>query len=159
MELYLFRHGEAEDAPPGKPDSSRGLTAKGVERSAAVAKMARDADVTPSLIVSSPYLRAMQTAEAAAKEFGWRGEIVQLPSLVPHGTPEGVWSDLRSFRHEPAIVLAGHEPLMANLAAYLLNAPGLKVDVKKSAMIRIDMASVGTAPRGVLRWMIVPRLT
>jgi phosphohistidine phosphatase len=158
MELYLFRHGEAEDAPAGKPDSSRALTAKGVERSASIAKMARDAGVAPSLIVSSPYLRAMQTAEAAAKEFGWRGEIVQLPSLVPHGTPEGVWSDLRDFRGESAIVLAGHEPLMANLAAYLLDAPGLKVDMKKSAMIRIDMAGIGAAPRGVLRWMIVPKL-
>src|SRR3569833_1412075 len=127
MELYLFRHGDAEDAPPGKPDSSRALTAKGVERSASVAKMARDAGVSPSLIVSSPYLRAMQTAEAAAKEFEWQGEIVQLQSLVPHGTPEAVWSDLRDLHDETAIILAGHEPLMANLAAYLLDAPGLLV--------------------------------
>ena len=158
MELYLFRHGDAEDAPPGKPDSSRALTAKGVERSASVAKMARDAGADPSLIVSSPYLRAMQTAEVAANEFGWKGEIVQLASLVPHGTPEGVWSDLRALRGQAAIVLAGHEPLMANLAAYLLNAPELKIDMKKSAMIRIDMAGLGTAPRGVLRWMILPKL-
>ncbi|HEY4088525.1 MAG TPA: phosphohistidine phosphatase SixA [Bryobacteraceae bacterium] len=159
MELYLFRHGDAEDAPPGKPDSSRALTAKGVERSASVAKMARDAGVTPSLIVSSPYLRAMQTAEVAAKEFGWNGEIVQLQSLVPHGAPESVWSDLRDLHDETAILLAGHEPLMASLAAYLLDAPGLRVDMKKSAMIRIDVAGMGTAPRGVLRWMVVPRLT
>jgi phosphohistidine phosphatase len=158
MELYLFRHGAAEDAPPGKPDSSRALTAHGRERSGAVAKMARDAGVQPSLIVSSPYLRAMQTAEVAAKEFGWEGEIVQLPSLVPHGTPEGVSSDLRDFGDESAILLAGHEPLMANLAAYLLNAPGLVIDMKKSAMLRIDMPGLGAAPRGVLRWMIVPKL-
>lgn len=157
MHLYLFRHGEAEDAPAGKPDSSRALTAKGVERSASVVKMARDGGVSPSLIVSSPYLRAMQTAEVAAKEFGWKGEIVQLASLVPHGTPEGVWSDLRDLRDEAAIVLAGHEPLMANLAAYLLNAPELKVDMKKSAMIHIESA-MSAMPRGVLRWMIVPKL-
>src|SRR3569833_3381634 len=150
MELYLFRHGDAEDAPPGKPDSSRALTAKGVERSASVAKMARDAGVSPSLIVSSPYLRAMQTAEAAAKEFEWQGEIVQLQSLVPHGTPEAVWSDLRDLHDESTIILAGHEPLMANLAAYLLDAPGLGVGGGGAAGGRGEGAGGGAAPRGGL---------
>jgi phosphohistidine phosphatase len=159
MELYLFRHGTAEDAPPGRPDSSRALTAEGRERTAAVAKMARNAGVMPSLIASSPHLRAMQTAEVAAKEFGWKGDILPLPSLVPHGTPEAVWSDIRDLSDESAVLLAGHEPLMANLAAYLLNAPGLIVDMKKSAMLRIDVARLGPAPRGILRWMIIPKLT
>jgi len=158
MELYLFRHGIAEDAPPGRPDSSRALTAEGRERTAAVVKTARNAGVMPSLIASSPYLRAMQTAEVAAKEFGWKGELLPLVSLVPHGTPEAVWCDIRALKDESSILLAGHEPLMANLAAYLLNAPGLMVDMKKSAMVRIDVAGSGPAPRGVLRWMIVPKL-
>ena len=120
--------------------------------------MARGAGVMPSLIASSPYLRAMQTAEVAAKEFGWKGELLPLVSLVPHGTPEAVWSDIRGLKDESAVLLAGHEPLMASLAAYLLNAPGLMVDMKKSAMLRIDLAALGAAPRGVLRWMIVPKL-
>ncbi len=158
MELYLFRHGIAEDAPPGRSDSSRALTDAGRERSVAVAKMAREAGVAPSLIASSPYLRAMQTAEAAAKEFGYTGDVMRLPSLVPHGTPEEVWSDIRDLRGETAVVLAGHEPLISHLAAYLLNAPSLKVDMKKSAMLRIDLETAGTAPRGVLRWMIIPKL-
>jgi phosphohistidine phosphatase len=158
MELYLFRHGIAEDAPPGRADSSRALTDAGRERSAAVAKMARDAGVAPSLITSSPYLRALQTAEVAAKEFGYKGDLVRLPSLVPHGTPEAVWSDIRDQRDETAVLLAGHEPLMGHLAAYLLNAPSLQVDMKKSAMLRIDLASLGAEPLGVLRWMIVPKL-
>jgi phosphohistidine phosphatase len=158
MELYLFRHGTADDAPPGHTDSSRALTAEGRERSPAVVKMARNAGVMPSLIASSPYLRAMQTAEVAAKEFGWKGALLKLPSLVPHGTPEAVWSDIRDLREEEAVLLAGHEPLMACLAAYLLNAPGLVIDMKKSAMLRVDLDAHGTAPRGVLRWMIVPKL-
>jgi phosphohistidine phosphatase len=158
MELYLFRHGIAEDAPPGRPDSSRALTDAGRERSAAVARMAREAGVAPSLIASSPYLRALQTAEVAAKQFGYTAEILRLPSLVPHGTPEAVWSDIRDLSDESSVLLAGHEPLMAHLAAHLLNAPGLVVDMKKSAMLRIDMQDLGPAPRGALRWMIVPRL-
>jgi phosphohistidine phosphatase len=158
MELYLFRHGIAEDAPPGRSDSSRALTDAGRERSAAVAKMAREAGVAPSLIASSPYLRAVQTAEVAAKEFGYSGDLVRLPSLVPHGTPEAVWTDIRDLRDETAVLLVGHEPLMGHLAAYLLNAPSLQVDVKKSAMLRIDLANLGASPRGILRWMIIPKL-
>jgi len=100
----------------------------------------------------------VQTAEVAAKEFGYAGDLVRLPSLVPHGTPDAVWSDIRDLRDEAAVLLAGHEPLMGHLAAYLLNAPSLMVDMKKSAMLRIDVATLGTAPRGVLQWMIVPKL-
>ena len=159
MELYLFRHGIAEDAPPSQSDSLRKLTPEGRERTAAVARMACSAGVEPSMIASSPYVRAVQTAEIAAREFGWKGELLRLPSLVPHGTPEEVWSDIRALRHEPSLLLAGHEPLLGNLTGYLLNAPGLMTDMKKSAMVRLDLASFGSAPRGILRWMIVPKLT
>lgn len=157
MELYLFRHGIAADAPPGHSDSLRPLTPEGRERSAAVIRMARGAGVAPSLIASSPYVRAVQTAEVAAKEFGWKGGLLRLPSLVPHGTPEAVWSDIRDLRDEPAVLLAGHEPLLAHLVAWVLNAPGLLVDMKKSALVRIDIDPFNAAPRGVLRWMLVPK--
>lgn len=158
MELYLFRHGIAEDAPAGRSDSSRALTPEGRERTAAVVRAARDAGLAPSIIAASPYLRAMQTAEIAAKELAWKGDLLRLPSLVPHGTPEAVWSDLRDLRTEPSILLAGHQPLMADLAAFLLNSPALLVDMKKSAMLRIDVQSPGPVPRGALRWMLVPKL-
>lgn len=158
MELYLLRHGIAEDPVAGRSDSVRSLTPEGRERTAAVVRMARHSGVAPSLLASSPYTRAVQTAEIAAREFGWKGEALKLPSLVPHGSPEQVWADVRALPDEPAILLAGHQPLLACLAAYLLNAPGLNVDMKKSAMLRIDIEAPGPAPRGVLRWMIVPRL-
>jgi phosphohistidine phosphatase len=158
MELYLFRHGIAEDAPAGRSDSSRNLTPEGRERTASVVRTARAAGVAPSLIASSPYVRAVQTAEVAAKEFGWKGELLRLPSLVPHGSPEAVWSDIRDLSGETAVVLAAHEPLLSSLAAYLLNSPALMVDMKKSAMLRIDVPALGPAPRGVLRWMLVPKL-
>jgi hypothetical protein len=46
---------------------------------------------------------------------------------------------------------------MGKLVAYLLQSPSLLVDMKKSAMVRIDVESFGSVPRGVLRWMIVPK--
>jgi phosphohistidine phosphatase len=157
MEIYLFRHGIAEDAKAGRPDSSRALTDEGKKKAAEVVKAARRAGVAPSLIISSPYVRAVETAEIAAGEFGYKGNIVRTETLVPHGLPENVWSELRDYRDEEAVLLAGHEPLMSHLAAYLLASPVLRIEVKKSAMIRIDLAAMGPAPHGTLRWLITPK--
>jgi phosphohistidine phosphatase len=159
MELYLLRHGIAQDARPGTADSARELTAEGREKTAAVLKLARQGGVNPSLILSSPYLRAHETAKIAAREVDYKGDIELADSLVPHGTPEKVWADLRDRAHEPAILLASHEPLLSTLVAYLLNAPSLRVDMKKAALVRIDIDGIRGVPHGVLRWMLVPKLT
>ena len=163
MELYIFRHGIAEDGRPGRPDPDRQLTADGREKTAAVAKMARRTGVRPSLILSSPYIRAHQTAQIAADELEFKGNILHADSLVPDSTPEDVWRTIRDHAHEAAILLAGHEPLLSHLVAYLLNAPSLRVEMKKSALVRIDVDSpsggrVGP-PHGTLRWMMVPKMT
>lgn len=158
MEIYLFRHGIAEDAQAGKRDADRALLDQGRKKVGEVVKTARRAGLNPSLIVSSPYARAMQTAQVAVDELGYKREIVKIDALVPHGSAEGVWHDLRGFRDEPAILVAGHEPLLSRLTAYLLGAPALRVEMKKAAMVRIDVESFGPSPHGTLRWMITPKL-
>jgi phosphohistidine phosphatase len=158
MELYIFRHGIAADAVAGQPDADRALTDAGRKKTAEVVRTARRAGVDPSLIVSSPYLRAIQTARIAADEFGYRGEMLRTETLVPHGTPEDVWSELRDYRDERAVLVAGHEPLLSQLVAWLLAAPELRVDMKKAAMVRLDLESFGPVPHGTLRWMITPKL-
>jgi phosphohistidine phosphatase len=158
MELYLLRHGIAEDANPGTPDAVRALTAEGREKLAAVLKRARQGEVRPSLITSSPYLRALQTAKIAARELDYTGEVEVTNSLLPNATPEGVWADLRDHTDRPSILVASHEPLLSGLVAWLLNAPSLRVDMKKAALVRIDIEGVRAVPHGVLRWMLVPKL-
>jgi phosphohistidine phosphatase SixA len=56
------------------------------------------------------------------------------------------------------LLLAGHEPLLGMTVGYLLGVPALQVDLKKAALVRIDQESFGGAPRGVLKWMLTPRL-
>ena len=158
MEIYLFRHGMAENAAAGEPDSSRKLTDEGKEKTAAVAKMARAANVQPSAIISSPYVRALETARVAARELGFEGKVITAPELVPHGSPENVWNVIRERRDDDSILLAGHEPLMSGLVAYLLGSPALRVEMKKSALVRIDVDSLRGAPQGILRWMLIPKL-
>ena len=158
MEIYLFRHGIAENAAAGEPDSSRKLTDEGKEKTAAVAKLAREADVRPSAIISSPYVRAVETARIAARELGFEGKLITAPELVPHGSPENVWNVIRERREDDSILLAGHEPLLSHMASYLLASPALRVEMKKSALVRIDIDSLRGAPYGILRWMLIPKL-
>jgi phosphohistidine phosphatase len=158
MELYLLRHGIAEDAHPGGTDAERQLTDEGCEKTAAAMKLARRTGVRPTLILTSPYARARQTARIAADELGYEGALVAIESLVPHGSPQGVWQDIRDHAGEPAILLAGHEPLLSQLVAYLLDAPSLRVEMKKAALVRIDVESLRGAPHGTLRWMTIPRM-
>ena len=158
MELYLFRHGHAQDGKPGSSDADRELTDEGRNKVAEVVKAAHKAGVEPSLIISSPYKRAVQTADLAATGFDYKSGVLQTNTLVPHGSPEKVWNELREHRDENAILLAGHEPLMSHLVAYLLASPALRIEMKKAAMVRIDVGTLGVAPHGTLRWMIYPKL-
>jgi len=158
MELYLFRHGIAEDAVAGRPDADRKLTDPGKKKVAEVVKAARRAGVEPSLIVSSPYVRAIETAQIAVDGFGYKGDIIRTETLVPHGHPEKVWNELRDYREEASILISGHEPLLSHLAAYLLASPALRIEMKKAALLRIDIGNVGAMPHGTLRWMITPKL-
>lgn len=158
MELYLLRHGIAEDLRPGIVDADRALTPEGIEKLRLTLEKARGAAVEPALILSSPYRRAWQTAEIAREVLGVKEEIVPEPALVPNGDPRDVWMALRTHKHAGSILLASHEPLCGYLMAHLLNSPLLRVDVKKGALIRIDFDRYGAEPHGVLRWMLTSRL-
>jgi len=157
MEIYIFRHGTAEVRRPGRPDAERALTEDGKQKLRKVLTRARKAEVAPSLILTSPHTRAVETAEIAAEVLAYQGELVRTPALLPGASPPAIWAELRSRPGERAVLLAGHEPLLSGIAAYLLNAPTLKIDLKKGALIRIDVEEVSGDPHGELKWIITPK--
>jgi phosphohistidine phosphatase len=159
MELYLLRHGIAEDHAASGHDADRALTDDGRKKLRHVLSRARKASVTPTLILSSPLKRAFETAEIAANELGYSSEISITNSLTPDSSPHRVWTEVRAHRDEPAILLAGHEPLFSATVAWFLGSPRSMVEFKKAALVRIDFDSLGPEPRGVLQWMITPKLS
>jgi phosphohistidine phosphatase len=158
MEIYILRHGIAEDGGPGQPDSQRALTAEGRDKLRRVLQRAATADVSPTQILSSPYRRAVETADVAVDVLGYKGKVVKTRSLVPEASPHDAWEEIRSHKGEPAILLSSHEPFCSSLVAFLLNCPALQVDMKKAALVRVDCDPPGPQPRGVLKWMITPAL-
>ena len=158
MEIYILRHGIAEDGQAGQPDAERSLTAEGKKKLRNVLRVAREAGVAPSLILTSPYRRAVQTAQLAAEILGYKGDLLRTKSLEPSSHPHQVWEEIRIHQDEAAVLLAGHEPLFSSLTAYLLGNPNLKVDFKKGAIASVEIDRFSAEPSGVLKWMLTPKL-
>jgi phosphohistidine phosphatase len=157
MEIYILRHGIAESRGAG-PDEDRALTDEGRRKLRCVLERAGGAQVSPSLILSSPYKRAMQTAELAAEILRYRKKIVETDALLPEAAPDAFWEEIRQRRNESAVLAAGHEPMLSATVAWLLGAPAMKVDMKKGALARIDVDQFGPRPPGVLCWLLTPKL-
>jgi phosphohistidine phosphatase len=153
MEIYLLRHGIAED---GYPDPQRALTEEGKEK---LRRVLKRSGAKPSLILTSPYVRAVQTAEIAAEVLGYKEEPERAQALTPDGSPSEVWEEIRAHRDERSVLLASHEPLMSATVAYFLGSPGVHVDMKKAGLVRIDVDRFGPHPMGVLKWMLVPSVS
>jgi phosphohistidine phosphatase SixA len=110
------------------------------------------------LILTSPYRRAIESAEVAADVFRYRGDLVRSAAFVPEATPMQAWEEIRLYAAEAAVLVASHEPLMSSTVAYLLGAPAMQIDMKKAGLVRIDVERSGAEPRGVLKWMLTPAL-
>lgn len=156
MNVYILRHAEAEPAGAGLRDINRPLTPKGIQAVERVLKAARRAKLVPAAIVTSPLLRARQTAEIASSVLHCE-RIVESKHLSPMARPETLWQELGGVENVDPVLLVGHEPHLSKLIAFLLEAP-LMIDLKKGAMVRIETRANHGPPRGVLKWVVTPRL-
>jgi phosphohistidine phosphatase len=158
MEIYILRHGIAEDGQVGQPDGDRVLTADGRKKLRNVLRAAAAAGVAPSLILTSPFRRAVQTAQLAAEILDYKGELLRTKALEPGSAPKSVWDEIRVHKDESRILLSGHEPLFSRLTAYLLHSPDLQIDFKKGALACVEVERFPAEPHGVLRWFLTPKL-
>ena len=154
----MLRHGIAEARRRGFPDEERALTRDGKRKLSQVLALAHAAKVAPSVILTSPYRRALETAEMTAEALGCKN-TVSAGALTPGSTPDAVWAEIRlRHKNEQAVLLCGHEPLLSQTIAYILGAPRLDIDLKKGALARIDCEQVNQKAHGVLKWLLTPRL-
>jgi phosphohistidine phosphatase len=158
MQVYLLRHGAAEEDRSGLSDADRALTQDGRRKLRQTLQTASQADIRPTLILTSSLKRAVETAEIAQEVLGYKGELLRTEALLPGSSVEDVWDEIRVHANETVIVLVGHNPLFAELAGYLLGAPELHVDVKKGSLLRIDFETLSSQPKGILRWFLVAKL-
>ncbi len=158
MRIYLLRHGIAEEGF-GKRDSDRALTGEGKRKLHDLLSVASRAEVMPTLVLTSPYKRAMETAMIAREVLGYQGPLVECSTLTPDSSPQSAWSDVRIHSAESSILLVGHEPLFSSLSAFLLGQPNLMIDFKKGAILGVDVHTVRPQPAGVLKFYLTAKFT
>jgi phosphohistidine phosphatase len=157
MHLLLIRHAIA--APLGEPakrDEDRPLTELGKRRFKVVAQALPDLAPRPEAILTSPLLRARQTAEIVAKAWGGP-EPVEEPALVD-GDWEAICSALDRVGNGDGVALIGHEPWLSRVTARLLDASSASAfDFRKGgvALIEVEQPRAG---QGKLLWFIPPRV-
>ena len=157
MQIYVFRHGIAEDAEIGQSESERRLTPKGIAKLRKVLERAREAGVAPDEILTSPYARAIETAAVATEILEGPQRYIETEALTPMNSPEYVWQEVRNYRDSEALMLVGHNPLLSNLVCFLTGAPAYGIDLKKGAIACIDVPAPGPRPQGTLLWLLTAK--
>jgi phosphohistidine phosphatase len=157
-ELYLIRHGIAEERGEAWPDDTkRPLTEAGIARLKKETRGLMNLGVAFDVILTSPLVRTRQTADAVAGVFDPRPPIVAIESLAPGGGYQAVVTDLEKQSRRSRIALVGHEPGIGELAAKLAGSRH-PFEFKKGAVCRIDLESLPPAGPGTLRWFLTPKI-
>jgi phosphohistidine phosphatase len=161
VRVTLIRHAEAGD--DAASDEARSLTTRGREDARRLGHALARRGVEFSLMVSSPLVRAVQTAEIVAAEIAYRERLTVTELLVPDGAASRVLSWLKTAGRDldgsPSVALVAHEPILSAVAALLIGkarTPPLK---KAEALrIRFGAPSPGSLEgKGILRWRVDAR--
>jgi phosphohistidine phosphatase SixA len=153
--LYLLRHADAGD--PGAwhgDDDLRPLSDKGVRQAERMGRHLARIGFEPDAILTSPRLRARQTADVVATALG--REVAEEPRLADGLSPSIVASLLADAGDPQRAVLVGHDPDFSELLATLTGAS--EVPMKKGALARLDLRGELAPGAATLRWLLPPEL-
>jgi len=157
MQIFIVRHGIAEEVAKDGSEEGRELTSEGKQRIKEEAEGFARLDIAVDRVCSSPLIRARQTAEilAAALRMG----VEEMKELMPAGSPETVCSRLKRLNGVSSVMLVGHEPNCSELASHLLAGRDAEVsiDFKKGAICLIETTRFSRGS-GKLIWHAPPKL-
>ncbi len=160
MELLIVRHAIAleRNRERWRDDGARPLSPAGIRQSRKAAAGLKAFSRAPDRLLTSPLVRARQTAQILTDVAGWpRAE--EAPELSPGGAALAVLTLLGQKRSK-LIAVVGHEPgLGALLTACLLGEDGaLTIEMKKNAVACVSFEGAPSAGRAVLKWLATPRM-
>jgi phosphohistidine phosphatase len=141
MELFILRHGRAGQHGDYEDDRARPLTDEGRERSVVSGRGLRRLRVTPQVVLSSPLVRARETAELVAAELEGSPAVELTEVLSPGVGPEAVVRYLRKHHGgAEAALLVGHEPDLSVLIGALVSRDGTaRVRMKKGGLCHLRL--------------------
>ncbi|BFH74576.1 phosphohistidine phosphatase SixA [Sulfurisphaera javensis] len=134
--FLIVRHGEAEPKIEGIDDKDRKLVKKGVKQMKRIANFLDEMGYKINNVISSPYVRAYQSAEAILDKLKVDDiKIETYDDLIPDKDPSSFAEKIKEFQDDTIILLVGHEPYLSNLIKLLT---GASVELKKGGLAIID---------------------
>ena len=157
--LFLVRHAIAAERGEKWPDDTkRPLTHQGAARMRTAADGLAAMGVSVDVVITSPLVRAEQTAEILVKCLGGEAKLVAAPALAPGGSPAAVAEAVGALSKGRSLAIVGHEPGLGELAAWLVGARQ-PLPFKKGGVCRIDVIDwPTTAKSGTLIWFATPKM-
>lgn len=156
VDLYIVRHGKAEERSPNRGDTDRRLTGEGAGEMRKIASALVALKLHPDSIVSSPLRRARETADIIADGLGLKSVTIW-DQLKPEADPDSTFDMIRSSGTSLSIMLVGHEPHLSSLVALVASGGDLRMLLKKGGFVHLEVQSTIRKPYGMLRSIMTPR--
>ena len=158
MDCLLLRHGIAVERDEWEgSDMDRPLTERGAKRVAQMVAGLRWLDVQPTRVLSSPLIRAIETAKIAHRLLRVRSAMHLVDELLPDAPPHRLLSILHNLPPESCVLCIGHEPQLGMAASVLLSGrASAAFPMKKAGACLIELPIQLKPGRGVLRWWLTP---
>jgi phosphohistidine phosphatase len=160
MDLYIVRHGIAIDRedPKCPPDPERYLTEEGVDKTKQVAKAIAALGITPDLLLSSPYVRALQTAEIFANALKYSKQKIRCTDLLlPGAESSALFRELAKDKQASSVFVFGHAPHLDELVAAAFASKHPITVLKKAGVAALKLKRV-SPPSAEFLWLATPRL-
>ena len=155
MDIYVIRHAQALDRHQPIEDAHRPLTARGRKDARRLGKLLRRQEVELDALVTSPLVRAVETASQVCEGLEWGSALEVAPELSPGRDPIDVVREVLLPRADlDAIALVGHQPQLSALLGLLLRSP--VPDLGKPSAVRVRWFGPEEAAR--FKWALRPDL-
>ena len=158
MFIYILRHGIAvQRGTASFPDDDRPLTDDGKEKMRKGAKGIAAVIGKVDLILTSPLIRAHDTAKIAADALGADHKVEVCRELLPGSSAKKLMLYLAKYKNLEDVMLVGHEPDLGFLASALLGSEHSIIEFKKGALCCIEVSGMPPRSSGTLRWHLQPK--
>jgi phosphohistidine phosphatase len=162
MNLYIVRHAIAVqrgDPDYQDDDSQRPLTDAGRKKMKKIVKGLAQFGTEFDAILSSPYVRARDTAKIFAKEFNMKDGLAFSDNLIPPGNFENLINEIHEKYDVNNLALVGHEPMLSSLISWLTTGnTDMKVTLKKGGVAFLTADNLYQEGRATLEWLLTPAL-
>ena len=158
MDCLLLRHGIAVERDEWEgPEADRPLTERGATRVGQVAVGLKRLDVQPTHVLSSPLIRAIETAKIVHRSLRVRSAVQIVDALLPDASPDRLLSILHDLPPESCVLCVGHEPQLGVAASVMLaGKSSTAFPFKKAGACLIELSIPAKPGRGILRWWLTP---